>query len=159
MAQGDVTLFDYFLLNTAKSGVFDFGATPNTIKCGLIKSAANGGDDPDVGDVDPCWGAGGTVNLLTAEVTPGGNYTTGGAACANAAATLSGGAVEIDFDNPATWATNASNPTNARWAIIYDDTATNKNCIGFLDLGADFDMTASDLAITWGAPFATLDQG
>jgi len=158
MAQGDVTIFDAFLENVFDSGIHDFGSTPNTIKVALIKSAANGGDDPAVTDAVPCWGAGGTTNFATAEVTPGGNYTTGGATCASASASLSGGVLQVDFGDPATWSQNASNPTNARWGIVYDDTATNKNAIAFVDLGSDFDMTTGDLTITWGAPFATVDQ-
>ena len=42
--------------------------------------------------------------------------------------------------------------------MIYDDTTTNKNCIGYVDLGGVFDATTGDLTITWGAPFATVDQ-
>jgi len=158
MAQGDVHVFDAFLENVFDSGIHDFGATPNTIKCALIKSAANGGDDPAITDTDPCWGAGGTTNFATAQVTPGGNYTTGGNTCATASASLSGGTLQIDFGDPASWAQNASNPTNARWGIVYDDTTANKNCIAYVDLGSDFDMTTGDLTITWGAPFATVNQ-
>ena len=158
MAQGTVTIFDAHMENVYDSGIHDFGASPNVIKIGLIKSAANGGDDPAIGDANPCWGAGGTTNFKTAECTPGGNYSADGATCATASATLNAGVLDVDFGDPATWSQNASNPTNARWGIVYDDTATNKNCIGYVDLGADFDMTTGDLTITWGAPFMTVDQ-
>lgn len=158
MAQGDVVVFDAFMENIFDSGIHDFGATPNVVKCALIKSAANGGDDPAITDANPTWGAGGTTNFATAEVTAGGNYTAGGNACATPTATLNAGTLEIDFGDPAVWSQNAGNPTNARWGIIYDDTATNKNVIGWVDLGSDFDMTTGDLTITWGAPFATVNQ-
>lgn len=158
MAQGEVFAFDSFLENVFDGGIHDFGATPNTIKCALIKSAANGGDDPAITDADPCWGAGGSTNYLSAEVTPGGNYSTGGAPCATPSATLAAGVLQLDFGDPATWSQNASNPTNARWGIVYDDTTTNKNAIAYVDLGSDFDMTTGDLTITWGAPFATVNQ-
>lgn len=158
MAQGTVTIFDAHMENVWDGGIHVFGGAPNTIKCALIKSAANGGDDPAVTDANPCWGAGGSTNFATAQVTPGGNYTTGGNACASPSAVLSAGTLNVDFGDPATWSQNASNPTNARWGIIYDDTATNKNCIGYVDLGSDFNMTTGDLTIVWGAPFMTVNQ-
>jgi hypothetical protein len=158
MAQGTVSIFDAFLENVLDSGIHDFGATPNAIKVALIKSAANGGDDPAVTDPDPRWGAGGGTNFASAEVTPGGNYAAGGKSCAAASATLVGGVLHVDFGDPSTWDQHASNPTNARWGIVYDDTATGKQCIGFVDLGSDFDMSGGPLTITWGTPFATVNQ-
>jgi hypothetical protein len=158
MAQGDVTVFDAHLENVWDGGVHDFGATPNTLKCALIKSAANGGDDPDVADADPRWGAGGTTNFATAEVTAGGNYTAGGATMATPSASLATGVLQVDAGDPATWSQNASNPTNARWAIVYDDTVAGKHAICFIDLGSDFDMTTGDLTITLGAPWFTVNQ-
>lgn len=154
MAAGDTFVFDKFLENVFDSGIHDFGATPNTVKVGLITSATT----PAVTDADPRWAAGGTPDFSASEVTPGGNYAAGGATCATPSASLSAGALQVDFGDPATWSQNAGNPTNARWGIIYDDTAANKNAIGYIDLGATIDMTAGDLTITWGAPFATVDQ-
>lgn len=158
MAQGDVTIFDAHMENVWDGGIHVFGAAPNTLKCALIRSAANGGDDPAITDPNPCWGAGGTTNFATAQVTPGGNYTTGGNTMASPSATLSAGTLNVDAGDPATWTQNAGNPTNARWAIVYDDTATNKNAICFIDLGSDFDMTTGDLTITLGAPWFTVNQ-
>lgn len=154
MAQGTVEVFDQFLENVFDSGIHDFGATPNTIKCALT----DGTTTPTTTTADPRWGTGGSTNFLSEEVTPGGNYSTGGATCATPSATLSGGELQLDFGDPATWSQHASNPTNARWGIIYDDTAAGKQCIGFVDLGSSFDMTTGDLTITWGAPFATVNQ-
>ena len=134
----------------------DFGATPNTIKCALIKSAANGGHDPAVTDAYPTWGAGGTTNLSSSEVTAGGSYTSGGVAVATPGSTVNGAVLEIDWANPAAWAQDASNPTNARWAIFYDDSSPNKDCICWYDLGADRDMTAGELTLTMGAPALTV---
>ena len=153
MAQGDVVVFDQFLENVFDSGVHDFGATPNTIKCAIV----NNSTVPATTTADPTWGAGGTTDFSANEQT-GGNFAAGGNACASASASLSGGVLQLDFGDPATWSQNASNPTTCYWGIIYDDTATNKNCIGYVDLGGVFDATTGDLTITWGAPFATVDQ-
>lgn len=152
MAQGDVVIFDQFLVDSMEK-VHDL--ENDVIKCALVNSTTT----PAATTADPRWGAGGTTNWSTWEVSPAtGNYTSGGATCASPSVTLSGGAAEIDFGDPATWAQNASNPTNARWGIIYNDTATGKNCIGYVDLGSVFDMTTGDLTITWGTPFATFNQ-
>ena len=156
MAQGDVVVFDRFLLNQMKGtvdGVHDLGSTPNTIKCAIVNNTIV----PATTTADPTWGAGGTTNLSTNEET-GTNYPAGGRACASAAVTDSAGTIELDFGDPATWAQDPANPTAAYWGIIYDDTATNKNCIGYVDLGGVFDATTGDLTITWGAPFATVNQ-
>lgn len=147
MAQGDLTLFEETLEEYSESINFE----TDTFKIGLIKSAANGGVDPAAGDANPAW-TGGTTNYQSSEVTPGGNYAANGAALANPAFTEAAGVATFDADDPAAWSQNASNPTNARWAIIYDDTGSGsplfKPAIGFIDLGSDFDMTTGDLTIT-----------
>ena len=156
MAQGDVVVFDQFLLNVLKGNAenpHDFGATPNAVKCAIVNNATV----PAATTADPCWGAGGTTNFATNEQT-GTNFPAGGRACASVAVTNNAGTIELDFGDPATWSQNAGNPTTCYWGIVYDDTATNKNCIAYVDLGGVFDATTGDLTITWGAPFATLNQ-
>lgn len=147
MAQGDLTLFEETLEEYSESINFE----TDSFKIGLIKSAANGGVDPAAGDSGPAW-SGGTTNYSDSEVTAGGNYSAGGAAISNPTFVEAAGVATFDADDPATWSQDASNPTNARWAIIYDDTGTGsplvKHAIAFIDLGSDFDMTTGDLTIT-----------
>lgn len=90
---------------------------------------------------NPCWGAGGTTNLSSYEVTPGGNYTAGGPSLTTVTWTESAGIVTFDCDN-VTIAQHASNPTNARWAVVYDDTAANNDCVGYIDIGGTTDLSA-----------------
>lgn len=150
MAQGDVVFFDQWLVDVAEAkqdhelGVFFLG---------LVTNATVPADTT----ADPRWGAGGTTNFKTNEVIPGGNYAADGASLANPSVALVGGLAEIDTDDPATWAQNASNPTNAQWGIIYNNQAA-KECVGYVDLGGAFDMTTGDLDVNWGAPMATLNQ-
>lgn len=153
MAQGTVEVFDKYMENVWDSGIHDFGATPNTIKCAIVTNTVV----PSQTTADPCWGAGGTTNFSTYEQS-GGNFTAGGNTCATATATLNAGVLEVDFGDPATWTKNASNPTSCYYGIIYDDTTVNKNCIGYVDLGGVFDATTGDLTIAWGAPFHTVNQ-
>lgn len=150
MAQGDVVFFDQWLVDVLEA---KHDHELGTFYCALITNAVT----PLATTSDPRWGAGGGTNFTTNEVTPGGNYAANGAALANPSVTLNGGLAEIDWDDPATWSQNASNPTNATWGIIYNNQA-NKECVGFVDLGGAFDMTTGDLTITFGAPAATLNQ-
>ena len=155
MAQGTVVIFDdaiEFLLKGTADGVFDFGATPDSMKCAIVNNTS----PPVVTTSNPTWGVAGT-NLSTNEES-GGSMTAGGLACANIAVSVVAGVPQIDLDNPITWVKNASNPTACYWGVIYSDTATNKDCLGFVDLGGIFDATTGDLSIAWGAPFATFNQ-
>jgi hypothetical protein len=54
---------------------------------------------------------------------------------------------------------HASNPTDARWGILYNDTAAGKNCVGYVDYGSVSDLTAGDFSITWNASgISSMDQ-
>lgn len=144
MAAGDLTVFDQYLLDLGNK-IHDLDS--DTYKFALIKSAANGGDDPDAADAAPHFGGTGTTNFGTAEVTPGGNYTDDGETLTTLSWTVTTNILKWDFDNVSI-SQNASNPTNARWAIIYNDTDANKRCIAFLDLGGDKDLSAVDFTYT-----------
>jgi hypothetical protein len=151
MAAGDVVFFDQWLVDV-QEGLHD--QENDTIKVGLITSAAT----PAATTSDPRWGAGGGTNFSTNQVTPGGNYATGGPSAANPSVTLTGGAGVFDADDIAI-TQNASNPTNARWGIIYNDTDAGKRCIGYVDLGTDIDLSAGDFSITWNASgISSMDQ-
>jgi hypothetical protein len=120
----------------------------DAIKLGITDGSVT---TPSATTADPRWGAGGTTNLASEEVTPGGNYTAGGPALANPTVTLTGGLSEFDADDPGEIAQDPSNPTDATWGIIYNDTAAGKNAIAYVDLGGQFDMTTGPLTITFGA--------
>lgn len=156
MAQGDVVFFDQFMVNSQLGPDIghDFGATPNTIKCALVDSVLT----PTDATLDPCWGAGGTTNFAARQVNIVNDYVDGGNECATASVTLNVGNGTADFDwgNPTPWATG--DDPDAKWGIIYDDSTANKNCIGFIDLGPAFDMSAGTLTITFGTPVAVLNQ-
>ncbi|MBP6772729.1 MAG: hypothetical protein KA154_06980 [Gemmatimonadaceae bacterium] len=143
MAAGDIVFYDAFLVNVQEKV---FNLETDTIKLGLVTSTYT----PTATDAAPCWGAGGTTNTSTNQVTPGGNYVTGGASVANPTVTLTGGAGVFDGDDVSI-AQHASNPTNARWGVLYSDTATNKECLGYVDLGTTIDLSAGAFSVTWNA--------
>ena len=143
MAQGDVQEFDQFHHNL---GLALHNLSTSTYKLALITSAVT----PASTTADPRWGAGGSTNLSTNEVTAGGNYTSGGVTLSSVTYTLTGGKSVWDAAD-ITISQNASNPTNARWGIIYDNTDAGKRAVAYLDLGSTFDMTTGDLVIAWNA--------
>lgn len=142
MAEGDVTTVNEFREDVG-TGIHDLNT--DAVKLGLITSATT----PTAATADPRWGAGGTTDWSTNEVTPGGNYTTGGPDITNTYSETSGTATFDAAD--VSILENASNPTDARWGILYNDTSVGKEVIAFLDLGAVVDLSAGDFTITWNA--------
>jgi hypothetical protein len=143
MAQGDLGVFDQNLVDFLEK-LHDF--ENDVFKVGIVTSTTT----PTTTTADPRWGAGGTTNFKTNEVTPGGTYAVDGATIANPAVTLTGGLAQFDGDD-VSWAQNAGNPTNAFWGIIYNSTDAGLRCVGWVDLGGTFDMTTGPLSITWHA--------
>jgi hypothetical protein len=143
MAQGDIVVFAQFKLDV---GLEIHQLETDTIKLGLVTNVVT----PTETTSDPRWGSGGSTNLATNQVTPGGNYSSGGPAIANNTYTLNSATTTFDGDDISILQ-DASNPTNARWGIIYNDTAAGKQAIGFLDLGGDTDLTAGDFSVTFNA--------
>lgn len=142
MAAGDVVFFDQYLVDVQEA-LHD--QETGTFKLGLITNAVT----PSATTADPRWGAGGSTNFSSNQVTPGGNYATAGPTIANPVVSLSGGAGVFDGDDVSI-AQDASNPTDARWGIIYN-TATGNRALGFVDLGAVIDLTAGPFSVAWNA--------
>lgn len=135
MAQGDVHVSAKFVSNMTLTSLASLWAS-DTIKMGIITNAQT----PGITDSDPRWGAGGTQNYSTAEVTPGGNYSAGGISLAGTTSTLSGAVTSLNATSPISLAANASNPTGAFWGIFYDSTDAGKHVFGFIDLGGSLSL-------------------
>lgn len=149
MAAGDITWFRRALLDI---GLEVHQLETDTLKLALIDSVTT----PSATTADPRWGAGGTTDFSARQVSPvGGTYTTGGATLQISAGGAGTQTWTLVSDVPTlradavTWAQNASNPTNARWGIIYNDTAAGKQCLAFVDLGSVRDLTAGALTVDW----------
>ena len=74
----------------------------------------------------------------------------GGPSLAGLAYTNSGGTVSWKANKIAI-AQDASNPTNARWGIIYNNTDTNKRAVGFVDFGTARDLSQASFEIRWNS--------
>jgi hypothetical protein len=138
MAQGDITWFE-----EAKAYMLDGGwEAADDIKVAILDNTTA----PVAGQATP--------GLATyTEVGAAGTYTAGGTSLGNWGTLVSeaGGTVTIDSTTNPTWAKDASNDTDAYWALIYNDTQAGDPALAFVDLGGPVDMTAGDLTITWNA--------
>ena len=144
MSAGQTFWFADYLTRVFDYQSADFGATPNTVKCILIKSTYT----PTVGLADTRYEAGSP--LYDNECDAGGSYDKGGKACDLPTSTQTSNIFKLDWQDPDPWTQNASNPANARWAVFYD--ATTLDCICFYDLGETRDMTLGELRVTMGVP-------
>lgn len=134
MAQGTFTLFNEFAESIA-DGRIDLDT--HTFKAAIVTLQAGGTPTIAATDAVPTWGAGGTTNLSSSEVSAGGGYTAGGVTLTSVTWSQSGGVGTFDCADFG-WTSSASgDPANCKCVVIYSDTATNKDCIGFMDLTAD----------------------
>jgi hypothetical protein len=142
MAAGDVTVFNVHLQDIGR-GVHNLET--GDISLGLVTSSVT----PTASTAAPCWGEGGTVDWNDTEVTVGGSYIEAGPSIggtySQSGGTATFDATDVDLEQ------NGSNPTDARWGIIYNETATNNEAIGFIDLGAVINLSSGDFSITWNA--------
>lgn len=136
MARGDLTLFDEWLAYSEDGG---WGASDD-IKVAILDNTTA----PLVGDTTPALAD-------YTEVGTAGNYVAGGTSIGTLSANITEAAGTMTFDsatNPS-WTANASNDTDAYWALIYNDTQAGDPAIGFVDLGGPVNMATDDLTITW----------
>lgn len=86
----------------------------------------------------------------TGECSATGNYATGGATIGSTGWSEAGGTGTLAAAT-ASWPQHASNPTNARYGLIYNDTPTTpaNPAIGYIDFGSDQDLSAGDFTITF----------
>jgi len=140
MAQGDLTVFNAFVDDLGKG---KHNLDTDTFKLALVTNSTV----PTATTEDPCWGAGGTTNFSSTEVS-GTNYTAGGT---DITSTFSTAVAVGTFDgttNPS-WSQHASGPNNIRWGIIYNDSATNKDCVAFIEMGSGADISLADGDISY----------
>jgi hypothetical protein len=128
-------------------GLAEFNLNTDLYKIGLVDSVLT----PVTGATDPGWAAGRTTDYSANQVATSANYVDGGKDITNTYAEAAGVGKFDAADQAPYVGVDGSNATDARWGIIYNDTDVDKKAIGFLDLGAVFDMTTGDLNITWNA--------
>lgn len=141
MAVGDIKWFAQTLVDL---GLKVHNLNTDTLKLGLVTSATT----PTVNMSDPRWGTGGGTNLTTNQVLTGTSYATGGPALAGKSWALQSNIPTLRASQ-VTITQDASGFTNARWGIIYNDTAAGKQAVAFVDLGSDRSIVAGSLTLDW----------
>ena len=87
------------------------------------------------------------ANALKADITEiaaGNGYTAGGNTASVASSAQSAGTYKLTLNSPATWTCVTANMATFRYAVLYNDTATNKELIGYWDFGTNITLTPSD---------------
>lgn len=90
------------------------------------------------------------------EISSGNGYTTGGAAVPSTAYSQTGGLATLT-GSPVIFTASGGSIANFRYAVLYDNTATNKDLIGFWDYGATVTVTVGNtFTETFASGIATL---
>lgn len=152
MAQGTITLFNEFAESIA-DGRIDLDT--HTFKAALTTLQVGGTPQIAATDAVPCWGAGGSTNLSSSEVSAGGGYTAGGIALSSVTWAESSGVATFDAAD-ISWTSSASgDPATIKSLVLYSDTATNKDAVGFMDMTADgttaISLLSGDISVAWNA--------
>lgn len=137
-ASGDVKPFSVAIYNSWLTATNPIAWASDTLKMGITTNATV----PTLSTADPRWGAGGTTNFATNEVTPGGAYSTGGISLTTPTVTNSTVYTNLNATSPISLAANASNPTGAYWGIVYSSTAAGKQAMGYIDLGGPLSLVS-----------------
>lgn len=137
MAVGDIIWFE----EARTLDYFAGWAGTDDIKCAILDNTTA----PTAATATPALGD-------FTEVGAAGSYTAGGTSLGTWATLWSetGGTGTMDSATNPTWAQNASNDTDATWALLYNDTQAGDPAIAYVELGT-VDMSAGSLTITWNA--------
>lgn len=153
MAQGTFALFHEFS-ESIGDGRIDLDT--DTFKAGLVTLQVGGTPTIAATDAVPTWGAGGSTNLASSEVTPGGGYTAGGIALTGVTWGQTSGTATFDDTVNLLWTSSGSgDPATIKTLVLYSDTATNKDCVGFMDMTTDgttaISLLSGNISVTWNA--------
>lgn len=146
MATGDLTIFNEFVEDIGEE-IHNFEST-DTLKLAIITT----GVTPAADTATPQWGAGSSQDYDGNEVSTAGGYPAGGITLQTLTYTRSTITATLDADN-ISLSQNGSGFTNGAWGILYNDSATNKNCIAFVELSAGGTLSeqAGPININWNA--------
>lgn len=102
---------------------------------------------------------GNSVKADITEITAGNGYTAGGNSAGTVSSSQTSGTYRLICNDPTAWTASGGSIGPFRWAVLYDDSATNDELVGFWDYGVattlnsgesfvvDFDPTTGVLSI------------
>lgn len=79
-----------------------------------------------------------------AEITAGNGYTAGGNQATITTSSQTSGTYKLVLADPTTWTASGGNIGPFRYAVLYNDTATNNELIGWWDYATSITLLAGD---------------
>jgi len=78
-----------------------------------------------------------SVKADLTEIAAGNGYTAGGNTASVTSSTQTGGLYRLVLGDPATWTASSGSIGPFRYAVLFNDSATNKELIGWWDYGSE----------------------